>query len=455
MRSKADESLSIAQNRIDALNRDLQHAWAEQGLLEQKTKLTSGLMRLSSLFDRHGGRMLRKYLLKWAENNISGFIPKTFPEQLGPFGFEQTSLTDKIVLYLQPENNVFTYQIPLHQEGPLSEIARRFGDKIMDVGQLSPPHSITLSTQSRRFAGIPLEAANVIWAYPLVGMSEVASNYQVELNNPAALFITFGGFIYTDMAGKVVSTAAIASDGEDQYFEPPLRWRNEYTAFLHRQGRFQEITLRPLAEEGAKYYAWIHAGEELVNYFDEYGNHQPAGVEKWKVSKHGAFCYLFNEPDAVEPDPRNMVFPVWGGTGDGEGSVDLREVFQKTLDRRSIAAFLESDDDEDDVEHDHNPKANSPIDPRLSLAKSNAIANSSFSQRQSERQQSSRDNRHMAQSQVGGPREKTFFQSTGKAIPPAPLEHSNGNSSSVHADCLADRFDETVIQKVFDEGKLG
>ena len=105
MRSKADESLSIAQNRIDALNRDLQNAWTEQGLLEQKTKLTSGLMRLSSLFDRHGGRMLRKYLLKWAESNISGFVPKTFPEQLGPFGFEQTSLTDKVVLYLHFSSN--------------------------------------------------------------------------------------------------------------------------------------------------------------------------------------------------------------------------------------------------------------------------------------------------------------------------------------------------------------
>ena len=115
----------------------------------------------------------------------------------------------------------------------------------------------------------------------------------------------------------------------------------------------------------------------------------------------------------------------------------------------------EDDDEDEDVEDDHNPEANSPIDPHLSLARSNAIANSSFNQRQSESQQSSRDNRHMAQSQVGGPPEKTFFQSTGKAIPPAPLEHSNDDSSSVHTDSLADRFNETVIQKVFDEGKLG
>ena len=44
------------------------------------------------------------------------------------------------------------------------ELVRRFGDLVMDVGQLSPPHEITLSAQSRRFAGIPPEATSVIWA---------------------------------------------------------------------------------------------------------------------------------------------------------------------------------------------------------------------------------------------------------------------------------------------------
>ena len=120
-----------------------------------------------------------------------------------------------------------------------------------------------------------------------------------------------------------------------------------------------------------------------------------------------------------------------------------------------VCTLALSNESDEDVEDDHNPEANSPIDPHLSLARSNAIANSSFNQRQSESQQSSRNNRHLAQSQVGGPPEKTFFQSTGKAIPPAPLEHSNDDSSSVHTDSLADRFNETVIQKVFDEGKLG
>ena len=85
------------------------------------------------------------------------------------------------------------------------------------------------------FAAIPRYFSR----YPLAGMAEVAARYQVDLEDPAMLFVTFGGFVHTDAGGKVVATAAIASDGEDVYFEPPFPWRNEFTPLLHRQGRIR------------------------------------------------------------------------------------------------------------------------------------------------------------------------------------------------------------------------
>ena len=78
------------------------------------------------------------------------------------------------------------------------------------------------------FAAIPRYFSR----YPLAGMAEVAARYQVDLEDPAMLFVTFGGFVHTDAGGKVVATAAIASDGEDVYFEPPFPWRNEFTPLL-------------------------------------------------------------------------------------------------------------------------------------------------------------------------------------------------------------------------------
>ena len=115
--------------------------------------------------DRRVGRVLRRCLLKWAAQGVTDYVPRSFPEQLGPFGFLPTSLTHRISLNLQPGSSLFTYQVPLDEKGgPLSELVRRFGDLVMDVGQLSPPHEITLSAQSRRFAGIPPEATSVIWA---------------------------------------------------------------------------------------------------------------------------------------------------------------------------------------------------------------------------------------------------------------------------------------------------
>jgi hypothetical protein len=104
-------------------------------------------------------------LVWWASSKVANYSPKTFPQQLGPFGLQPTSLDpSSLTLNLQPEVGVFTYQAPLTGDGhsSLAELGRRFGDLVMDIGQLSPPHAIThLSSQARRFANIPPEATTV------------------------------------------------------------------------------------------------------------------------------------------------------------------------------------------------------------------------------------------------------------------------------------------------------
>lgn len=245
LKEVAKTQLTAAQARINTLNTDLSAAWAEQGVLAKKMKVTQGINLLSSFADHRAGKILRKALHKWAECQISDYHSKNFPEQLGPFGMKHTTLTTTIKLNIQPEIGVYMYSVPLI--GPLADIARRFGDMVMDIGQTSPPFAITLTPQGRRFAGIPPEAVNVLWCYPLVGMAETSQKFELDLSDPALLFVTFGGYIYCDAKMKVLSTSAIAN-GEDLYFREPQPWRPKFTRGLAQSGRFQSITINALAE---------------------------------------------------------------------------------------------------------------------------------------------------------------------------------------------------------------
>ena len=64
-------------------------------------------------------------------------------------------------------------------------------------------------------------------------MAETSQRFELDLSDPALLFVTFGGFIYTDAAGRVVQTAAIGG-GADLYFDPPQRWRDKFTSSLSK-----------------------------------------------------------------------------------------------------------------------------------------------------------------------------------------------------------------------------
>ena len=100
---------------------------------------------------------------------------------------------------------------------------------------------------------------------------------------------------------KCIQALAV-SLGTGFTFERPQPWPHECTKALVQENRFQKVTIEPLAAKGARYFAWIHAGEEIKC---ESGSHR-------MLNEHGAFAYLFHE-DPLEWDGRDVFFPIARG----------------------------------------------------------------------------------------------------------------------------------------------
>jgi hypothetical protein len=77
-------------------------------------------------------------------------------------------------------------------------------------------------------------------------------------------FVNFGGYMYFDNTQNVIATLSIepAPLGTlGLMFGRPQRLSFEVEDTLSRQGRFQEVTLQPLADKGATHFAWIRPQE--------------------------------------------------------------------------------------------------------------------------------------------------------------------------------------------------
>jgi kinesin family protein 3/17 len=344
LRDMAANQRQRDQRTIDMLNKDLADLQLEVARLNGRANdlLSRKKMRrlmVNSILNRLVGRILRKALHKWAA--LADYIPKIFPEQFGPFEMKPAIVEG---LSLTINTGTCMYEVSF-DSAPLADIPVRYGECVLNVGQLSPPHPITLSPQRRSYARIPPAATHMIWAYPLTGMAAVG---QTTLDvDPALLFATFGGYVYCEEKNgemNVVSTSAIATSafqtGKDVYFCPPITWRPSFTKALSTAGRFQRMNIDTLEESGAKYYCWIHAGEVLVA--------DDPLVADWEISTHGGFAYLFDEPG--KPHPLDRFFGIWGGTGDGDEFLQLTATAEspRVLDRLSGQAAESTDDSWED-----------------------------------------------------------------------------------------------------------
>jgi hypothetical protein len=184
-----------------------------------------------------------------------------------------------------------------------SQINNFQGGVLGSIGFCTPFASITLPPEARLKAKIPAAAFTFAFAYPVRGVSQISPESRTALiaasNDANWRFILYGGFLYFDANGIVIGANAIGG-GDDLRFGAPEKWRSEYTSTLIEHRRFQPVTLENLKGAGAKWFAWIHAGETLLG---------PTGT--WTPTQHGAFVYLFHD-DASEVSERDVFFSILG-----------------------------------------------------------------------------------------------------------------------------------------------
>jgi nicotinamidase-related amidase len=210
-----------------------------------------------------------------------------FPSGLGPF-----SLVPAADLVLTMNFDTLTYTVTQPQN--LVQMATAFG--LAPSGKHAEAQPVTLSADKRAAAGIPEKAVKFCWVNPMdkVDTIPVTAMSYLPTTSEAAAFLIHGGFVYLDEAGSVCHVGVL-QHGPGFDFGPPEPFNADFLAAV--KSRMHPVTLPALKRGGAKYFAWIHAGEELA-----------VGGNTWRPSEHGAFVYLFGSPDTA--DSRDIFFPV-------------------------------------------------------------------------------------------------------------------------------------------------
>jgi len=266
-------------------------------------------------------------------------IRASFPKQLGPFALVPAK---KLVLMLDRA------KLEYKAMSPVGVIRAFEAQGISASGVIAPISTVTLDPVSRRKAGIPEDATEFTWAYPVGGgrFTEQQRAY-LSTTTPSASFFVVGGFVYLNSTGRVISSMAL-SLGEGLSFGAAEPWRSAYTTALAE--RWQPVTMPFLEEKGAKWFVWLNPGETIKP-----KNWEHLGGENWNVGgDHGAFAYLFRE-DFNGSDDRDIIFPVTGfspgpstigrvGSGEEEGDGPLNRIKAKvgvnTADEKSKVKAL-------------------------------------------------------------------------------------------------------------------
>jgi len=184
-----------------------------------------------------------------------------FPVSIGPFTMARANLAAAFNSFWTQHN--FPRPDPASDENSMAGMnphSAGMGDGEIVFCQLSPLHAITLDTETKAAANIPTNATSFAWAYPMV----LESGVRRPRGEPEAAFLDYGGYMYFDDHRMVVGTNAIVPAPLGTLglmFGRPQPLAENIAATLTRQGRFQEITLKPLADKGASHFAWIRPGE--------------------------------------------------------------------------------------------------------------------------------------------------------------------------------------------------
>jgi len=256
-----------------------------------------------------------------------------FPESLGPFKVVSTPLSNSD-FRIQPKKFGMPASFPLMGEDLDGtkwvldrEVLLKLGLEVPEQtfrisGQFSPRHQVTLSKRERRTWKVPTEARTFVWSYPVENWQGLAKEKDpssssipssiidmLGMSKPntetpaASSFFTVGGFTYVDKDYNIVGcttlmSAVYLSTDVGMHFNCPKRWREEWTAALHSQKRFQEVTIKALVDVGARYFCWLKPGE----YFP--------GCKMQPRVPHGGFVYLWCRNVEDGPHPMDRYFAV-------------------------------------------------------------------------------------------------------------------------------------------------
>jgi nicotinamidase-related amidase len=211
-----------------------------------------------------------------------------FPSSLGPFGVDPA---DRLVIALEEGSNPKEEcQFTINFKGQLLLTMKKLKGQGFDKSHCTPFCPITLPPEARKQAKIPEEAKDFAFAYACEGVNKMEAKDRVAFlsarNDPNWRFLLYGGFLYRNGSGTIIAQNSLNLDDTDLKFGPPQKWKKEYTKDLADANRFRPITLQPLRSAGARWFCWIHAGEELP----------PAGTSPaWVPAANGAFVYIFHD----------------------------------------------------------------------------------------------------------------------------------------------------------------
>eukprot|EP00419_Tripos_fusus_P023510 CAMPEP_0172720294 /NCGR_PEP_ID=MMETSP1074-20121228/76562_1 /TAXON_ID=2916 /ORGANISM="Ceratium fusus, Strain PA161109" /LENGTH=790 /DNA_ID=CAMNT_0013545787 /DNA_START=55 /DNA_END=2427 /DNA_ORIENTATION=- len=163
----------------------------------------------------------------------------------------------------------------------------------------SPPHPMVFDLEERQAVGLPLEAEEFAWSYPVANWQQVERDphllhdWAVGAKDCSAVkdFLVIGGFIFFDRQRRVIrTTTPFMSKGQKGglQFGRPQKWEAGWTRILLGEGRFQRVSIGPLRDAGVHFFAWLRPDEVLE---DEDG----LPLARQPQIPRGGFAYLFHE----------------------------------------------------------------------------------------------------------------------------------------------------------------
>jgi len=220
----------------------------------------------------------------------------TFPLVLGPWHLVEVPLNGGDFTLPQSLEGGFHWTMK-HQV--IEHHGVRSTEGVHVTAFCSPPHPMVFDQEERQALGLPLEAVEFSWSYPVANWQQVERDphllhdWAVCAKDCSAVkdFLVVGGFIFLDRQRRVIRTTtpflSKAQKGGLQ-FGRPQKWEAVWTRILLGEGRFQRVSIGPLRDAGVHFFAWLRPGEVLE---DEDGRVLPRQPQ----IPRGGFAYLFHE----------------------------------------------------------------------------------------------------------------------------------------------------------------